>query len=98
MGWPLLCVDRGARQRPGNHVGGVYPPSSFDAEETAAIVATVFDEVEPKRWDGKFFPLVSREEVRAYCRHHYIPVERGEQAESPLWLTKRGVLVRATKS
>jgi hypothetical protein len=65
-----------------------YPPSSFDAEEAAAIVARVFDDVEQERWDGKFFPLATREEVRAYCRHHYIPAERGEQAELPLWLTK----------
>jgi SAM-dependent methyltransferase len=75
-----------------------YPPSSFDAEEAAAIVARVFDDVEQERWDGKFFPLATREEVRAYCRHHYIPAERGEQAELPLWRTKRGVFVRATKS
>jgi SAM-dependent methyltransferase len=75
-----------------------YPPSSFDAEEAAAIVARVFDDVEQERWDGKFFPLATRQEVRAYCRHHYIPAERGEQAELPLWLTKRGVLVRATNS
>jgi hypothetical protein len=74
------------------------PPSSFDAEEAAAIVARVFDGVEQERWDGKFFPLATREKVRAYCRHHHIPAERGEQAELPLWLTKRGVLVRATKS
>lgn len=91
-------ASTGARDNDPEVMWEGYPPSSFDAEEAAAIVARVFDEVEPKRWDGKFFPLVSREEVRAYCRHHYIPVERGEQAELPLWLTKRGVLVRATKS
>jgi SAM-dependent methyltransferase len=39
----------------------------------------------------------TRDEVRAYCRHNYIPLERAEQAELPLWLTKRGVLVRARK-
>ena len=74
-----------------------YPPSSFDAEHAVAIVAAVFDEVEPERWDGTFFPLQTRDEVRAYCRHHYIPAERAEEAHLPLWLTKRGVLVRATK-
>jgi hypothetical protein len=35
--------------------------------------------------------------VVAYCRHHYIPADRAEEADLPLWLTKRGVLVRATK-
>jgi len=72
-----------------------YPRSSFDAEEAAAIVASVFGEVEAERWDGKFFPLRTRDEVRAYCRHNFIPAERVEHADLPLWLTKRGVLVRA---
>jgi len=74
-----------------------YSPSSFDAEEAVAIVASVFDRVEPERWDEPFFPLETREDVRAYCRHHYIPAERAEEVDVPLWLTKRGVLVRATK-
>jgi ubiquinone/menaquinone biosynthesis C-methylase UbiE len=75
-----------------------YPRTSFDAEEAAAIVAPVFGDVQPERWDRKFFPLRTREEVRAYCRHNYIPAERAETAELPLWLTKRGVLVHARKS
>jgi hypothetical protein len=71
------------------------PP--FDAEEAGAIVGSVFGDVELQRWDERFFPLQTREEVRAYCRHNYIPAARAETAELPLWLTKRGVLVRATK-
>jgi hypothetical protein len=74
-----------------------YPRSSFDAEEAAEIVASAFDEVDAQRWDGKFFPMQTREEVRAYCRHNFIPAERAEQLAVPLWLTKRGVLVRAGK-
>jgi SAM-dependent methyltransferase len=74
-----------------------YPPSPFDAEEAVAIVESVFDEVEPERWDASFFSLETRAEVRAYCRHNYIPAERAERVDLPLWLTKRGVLVRATK-
>jgi len=74
-----------------------YLPSSFDAEEAVAIVASVFEHVEAQRWDDRFFPLETREQVRAYCRHNYIPAERADGAEVPLWLTKRGVLVRATK-
>ena len=75
-----------------------YPPSSFDAEEALRIVGSVFEEVEGGRWDDMLFPLTTRDEVRAYCRHNYIPAERAEEADLPLWLTKRGVLVRATKS
>jgi SAM-dependent methyltransferase len=76
-----------------------YPPSTFDAEEAADIVASVFgDQVEAERWDEAFFPLESREEVRRYCRHVAIPPDRAADVALPLWLTKRGVLVRATKA
>lgn len=74
-----------------------YAPSSFDAEEAVSIVESVFEEVEPERWDAKFFALQTRDEVRAYCRHSFIPAERAEEVDLPLWLTKRGVLVRGTK-
>lgn len=74
-----------------------YPPSSFDAEEAAAIIGSVFSDVEARRWDDTFFTLQTRDEVRAYCRHNFIPAERADEVEVPLRLTKRGVLVRATK-
>jgi SAM-dependent methyltransferase len=75
-----------------------YPPSTFDAEDAASIVGSVFENVTTERWDGFVFPLATRDDVRAYCRHNLIPAERGERAPVPLWLTKRGVLVRAVKS
>lgn len=74
-----------------------YPPTSFDAEDAVTVVGWVFGAAEGERWDNKFFPLNTRDEVRAYCRHNYIPAERAERCEIPLWLTKRGVLVRARK-
>jgi hypothetical protein len=74
-----------------------YPPSTFDAEEAEQIVGSDFHSAVAERWDDQFFPLRTREEVRAYCRHHFIPVERAETVEVPLWLTKRGALVRARK-
>jgi SAM-dependent methyltransferase len=74
-----------------------YPPSSFDAEEAVSIVAAAFEEVEAERWNRAFFPLETRDEARAYCRHNFVPADRAEEADLPLWLTKRGVLVRATK-
>jgi len=74
-----------------------YSPSTFDAEDAVVMVASVFEDVEAEQWDGKFFPLSTRDEIRAYCRHNFIPPERAERAEVPLWLTKRGVLVRARR-
>jgi SAM-dependent methyltransferase len=74
-----------------------YPRSSFDAEEAVEICARVLRDAEGLRWDGKLYPLATRGDVRAYCRHNNIAPERAESAELPLWLTKRGVLVRATK-
>jgi hypothetical protein len=75
-----------------------YRPTSFDAEDAVAIVASVFPNAEPEAWDHAFDPLETRDEVRAYCCSHFIPAERAEAVELPLWLTKRGVLVRATKN
>jgi SAM-dependent methyltransferase len=75
-----------------------YPPTTFDAEEAAGVVASVFGLVEAERWDGRFYPLRTREEVRAYCRHNDIDPVRAEDPPLPLWLTKRGVLVRAAKA
>ncbi len=88
----------GARDNDPELMSEGYPPSSFDAEEAVAIVASVFDAAEPERWDTRFSALETRDEVRAYCRHHSIPAERAETADVPLWLTKRGVLVRAAKA
>ena len=74
-----------------------YPSTTFDAEEAASIVGQVFADVQPERWDGPFYPLSTRDEVRAFCRHNSIPAERAEMTKLPLWLTKRGVLIRASK-
>lgn len=74
------------------------PPTTFDAEEAASIVGSVFGHTDAERWDGRFFPLATRAEVRAYFRHASIPPERADGVPVPLWLTKRGVLVRATKA
>jgi SAM-dependent methyltransferase len=90
-------ASTGARNSDPELMSEGYPPSSFDAEEAVEIVGSVFDEVLPERWDARFFPLESRDEIRAYCRHSFIPEERAESVEIPLWLTKRGVLVRAVK-
>jgi SAM-dependent methyltransferase len=75
-----------------------HPASTFDAEDAVEIVSTVFDVFDVDRWDGVFYSLQTREEVRAYCRHSWIPTERADSVSLPLRLTKRGVLIRATKA
>jgi SAM-dependent methyltransferase len=90
-------ASTGARNNDPELMPEGYPPTTFDAEEAAKIVGSVFEQVEAQGWDARFFPLETREAIQAYCRHNFIPAERGEDAEVPLWLTKRGVLVRATK-
>ncbi len=61
------------------------------------IVGTVFGRAEGQRWDGSFYQLDTREDVRRMCHQHSIPPERAEQVALPLRPTKRGVLIRATK-
>lgn len=75
-----------------------YPPSSFDAEEALSIVKSVFADAQAQIWDDKLLTLRTRDELQAYCRHHAIPLARASSLEVPLSVTKRGVLVRATKS
>ena len=75
-----------------------YPPSTFDAEEAAGLIRSSFGDVVEDRWDGPLVTLATREDIRAYCRHHYIPSERADVVDVPLRLTKRGVLIRAVKT
>lgn len=74
-----------------------YPPTPFDAEDAVEIVSEVFPELAEARWDEEMYPLDTRADVEAFCRHHFIPPERAEGVDLPLWLTKRGVLIRAVK-
>ncbi|GAA1955354.1 class I SAM-dependent methyltransferase [Amycolatopsis minnesotensis] len=74
-----------------------YPATTFDAEDAAEIVGAAFGEVTVERWNQPFSSIETREELRAYCRHHYVPFDRAERVDLPLWLTKRGCLVRAVK-
>lgn len=109
---PVAAVAEAARVlRPGGHYFACtsardndpelmpegYPATTFDAEEALDLVSRVFPKATAQTWDQSYFPLRTREEVRGYCRHNYVPAERAEAAELPLWLTKRGVLIRATK-
>lgn len=72
-----------------------YPPSTFDAEEAPAIVASVFDDVEVQTWDGPLTLLPDRDAVERYCRSHFLPPEAADRVTPPVTLTKRGSLVWA---
>jgi 1-acyl-sn-glycerol-3-phosphate acyltransferase len=74
-----------------------YPSTSFDAEDAPRIVTSGFHAVTAEHWDEPLVTLSTREEVRSYCRHHFVPLERADAVAVPLQLTKRGVLVRAVK-
>lgn len=75
-----------------------YAATTFDAEDALTIVRTVLPTAAAEPWDDRFFALETREAVRNFCRHNHLPVDRADQVDLPLWLTKRGVLIRATKS
>src|SRR5262249_3716299 len=76
-----------------------YPPTSFDAEDAAELVAEAFGEanVEIDRWDEPVVTLRDSDEVRAYARSHLLPAEAADRVSPPVTLTKRGCLVWATK-
>lgn len=74
-------MQRAATARPQRHATTTLrscgrairrPPST--RSKRCPSVASVFEHVEPQYWDGRFFSLATRDEVRAaYSRHHYIP-------------------------
>jgi SAM-dependent methyltransferase len=74
-----------------------YPPTPFDAEEAPDIVAAVFGNVDVERWDAPMTFLSDRNAVLRFCRSHSLPPAAADRVTPPVWLTKRGCLVRAYK-
>ena len=76
-----------------------YPPTTFDAEEAADIVAAVFGSpnVEVERWDEPMVHLHDRDEVSAYARSHLLPATVVDGVTTPLTLTKRGCVIWARR-
>ena len=72
-------------------------PSTFDAEEAAAMVAAVFGDIEVDAWDGPFVHLPDREAVATYLRGRGVPDDAAEDIPTPFVITKRGVLVWARR-
>lgn len=91
-------------------LAGVIPQwgaaSTFDGEDAAAIVASVFgargDTVETDRWDGPLVTLAAPADAVACLRVHRLSETAAAGAAAtldlPLTLTKRGCVVYATKA
>jgi SAM-dependent methyltransferase len=72
-------------------------PSTFDAEEAPAIVASVFGEVEVDAWDAPLAHLPDHAAVRDYLIARLVPqAEAGERATAvrvPIDVSKQGCVV-----
>jgi SAM-dependent methyltransferase len=79
--------------------------TTFDGEDAAAIVASVFcapgDTVETDRWDGPLVTLGSAADAAAFLRVHRLDEAAAAEAAAalvlPMTLTMRGCVVYATK-
>jgi SAM-dependent methyltransferase len=82
----------------------VPEPSTFDSEEAAEIVGSVFapDAIEVEWWDGPFVCLPDRGTVRDYlvgrCIDPDVAGEVADEVDIPLEVTKRGCAVWARKA
>jgi SAM-dependent methyltransferase len=96
----LLACCAASRRNDPELVPAGYPPTTFDAEEAADLVADVFGpgSVEVDRWDAPLVDLVDRDEVEAYARSHLLPPGTAAGVDPPLTLTKRGCLVWARRA
>jgi SAM-dependent methyltransferase len=80
-------------------------PGTFDAEDAAGIVTSVFGSVTTDAWDAPVLTLPHRDAVRDYLRARFVqPDEAGRLADAiaergplPLTVTKRGALVLARR-
>lgn len=93
----LFVACTSARDNDPELIAG-YPPTTFDAEEAAELVASTFGEVEVQRWDDRLVLLPDTDAVVRYARSHLLPAEVAEAVTAPLWLTKRGCLVWARRA
>jgi SAM-dependent methyltransferase len=72
-------------------------PSTFDAEDAAAIAGQVFSEVAAEWWDAPLITLPDRAAIRDYLVARWVPPHEAAAAAgvfaAPLTVTKRGVLL-----
>lgn len=76
-------------------------PSTFDAEEAAGVVASVFGTAQAQRWDAPLITLPDHDAVRDYLLARFVPadqaVARAAKVSTPVTITKRGAFIRAQK-
>jgi SAM-dependent methyltransferase len=80
-------------------------PGTFDAEDAAGIVESVFGAVTVEAWDAPIVTLPDRDAVRDYLRARLVPADdAGRLADAvaarspfPLPVTKRGALLLARR-
>jgi len=96
----ILAACAASRWNDPELVPAGYPPTTFDAEDAAELVAEVFGDanVDVERWDEPMVTLHDPDEVTAYARSHLLPVDVAIRVSPPVTLTKRGCLVWATKA
>jgi SAM-dependent methyltransferase len=72
-------------------------PSTFDAEDAAALASPVFGDVQTERWDAPLVTLADHVAIRDYLVARWVPAEQAAAAAAsfatPLLITKRGVLL-----
>jgi SAM-dependent methyltransferase len=72
-------------------------PSTFDAEDAAAIAGQVFSQVEPEWWDAPLITLPDHAAIRDYLVTRWVPPDEAAAAadtfDAPLRVTKRGALL-----
>jgi SAM-dependent methyltransferase len=84
-------------------LAGVWKPrpSTFDAEEAAAIVASVFGAAEAERWDAPLITLPDSDAVRDYLIARFVPPDHAAasaaKVTTPATITKRGAFIYARK-
>jgi SAM-dependent methyltransferase len=76
-------------------------PSTFDAEEAPAIVASAFGTAEAEHWNAPLITLPDHDAVRDYLIARFVPPEQAAASaakiSTPAAITKRGAFIRATK-
>jgi SAM-dependent methyltransferase len=72
-------------------------PSTFDAEDAAALASRVFEDVQTEWWDAPLVTLADQVAIRDYLIARWVPAERAAAAAAsfatPLSITKRGALL-----